>query len=82
VPEESNDLQIGEKVAVILSADVDVVYLVGFGVYEGEDIPPMDIMGPNNIAMARFKQPQAKLKLEDGTTVWGCEVYFGSRDVP
>lgn len=64
-------MEIGDRVGVIQKAERDTVYLFGYGTYEGEHIPPDDV-GGFNVGI-----PNPKLKLDDGTIIYGCESWWG-----
>lgn len=69
----------GKEMFAMSHADDEAVYLFGFGTYEGEEIPPADSVG-NAKLMHDQGQPNPKIKLEDGTIVWGCECWWGPKD--
>ena len=60
-------------VSVILSSNKDSVQLLGFGTYQGEEVPGPEVkfMG---VAVNR---PNPKIELDNGTVVWGCECWWG-----
>ena len=59
---------IGERVGAIRNSNDGIVYMFGFGVYEGREIPPEEIGLPI---------PNPKIKLDDGSVVWGCQCWWG-----
>jgi hypothetical protein len=64
---------VGERIGAILgTSDNKVVKFLGYGIYEGEEMPPADIGGYN------FGLPNPKLKLDSGEITWGCECWWGS----
>lgn len=68
--------EIGMRVGAVRSADDDAVYLFGYGVYEGDFMPPDSVLGldvPDN-----FRNP--RIKLDNGNTVWGCQCWWGPED--
>lgn len=64
--------QIGSRIGAILGSDDKQVQFLGYGTYEGEEIPPPEVGGFN------IGAPNPKLKLDNGSTVWGCECWWGS----
>lgn len=64
--------QIGTRVGAILGGNDKVVRFLGYGVYEGDEVPPADIGGFN------LGYPNPKIKLDSGKIVWGCECWWGS----
>ena len=68
--------QPGDRVGAILEADTETVKLLGFGVYEGEEIPPP------NIEKHMFCPgiPNPKILLDNGEIVWGCQCWFASEE--
>lgn len=69
----------GDRVGAILSIKDGVAKLLGFGVYEGREVPDASAG-----AWAEFyrehKTTNPKIKLDDGQVVWGCECWWGSED--
>jgi len=66
--------QIGERVGAISHTDENIVYLYGFGIYDGEHIPPKDAGGFN------VGRPNPRIKLDNGKTVYGCECWWGAEE--
>lgn len=66
--------EIGERVGAISHATEDTVYLLGFGVYEGDHVPPPEA-GGFNLGIAN-----PRIKLDNGKTVYGCECWWGSEE--
>lgn len=64
----------GDRVGAILKKEGKNVYLIGYGTYEGEEIPPKEIRGFN------FGIPNPKIKLDSGKVVWGCECWWGDEE--
>ena len=62
---------VGERVGVMLCAEDNAVYVLGYGTYQGDEIPPEEIGGFN----MGFANP--KLVLDNGDVVWGCESWWG-----
>ena len=62
--------RIGDRIGAILSQD-EVVNLLGYGVYLGDEVPPPEV-GGFNIGL-----PNPKLQLDNGDIVWGCECWWG-----
>lgn len=68
--------QIGDRIGAIQSATKDEVRLFGYGTYQGEHVPPDDVMGPfGRLGLYGITNP--KLVMDDGTVVWGCESWWG-----
>ena len=66
----------GERVGAFYALGRTRAVLFGYGLYEGEFTPPEDIMaaaGP--VALLGITLP--RLKLDDGTVIWGCECWWG-----
>lgn len=69
--------KIGDRIGALRNADKGTVYLLGYGTYQGEEVPPDDVMGPiGRLGLYGVKNP--KLVMDDGTVVWGCECWWGS----
>lgn len=86
---------IGSRVGAILSATANTVYLLGFGVYDGEHEPPF---GPLGISKEEYDLIVADMKasgqlsqdyvwtnpritLDDGRVVWGCQCWWGPEEI-
>lgn len=63
---------IGDRVGAIRDADSETVWFYGYGVYEGETVPPENVGGMN------FGFPNPTIRLDNSNTVYGCECYWGS----
>lgn len=72
--------QIGARVGAILSADDKNVYLLGYGVYEADEIPSADAVGMGKM-LREAKIPNPKIKLDNGKVVWGCECWWGPEEM-
>lgn len=58
----------GERVGAIRNANEEIVYLYGFGTYQGYEIHPV------------IGIPNPKILLDNGNVVWGCECWWGSEE--
>lgn len=70
---------IGSRVGAILGADEDVVKFLGYGVYEGDEVPDENAVGFGPI-LREMKRPNPKIKLDSGKVVWGCECWWGPEE--
>lgn len=70
--------KIGDRVGAILSASKTHVYLLGFGVYEGDFVPDASDSIATAIREMGWKNP--RLRLDDGRVVWGCECWWGPEE--
>lgn len=64
--------KIGERVGAILSATEKEVKFLGWGIYEGDFVPPKNI---GLSGAAGIENP--RIKLDNGKIVWGCECWWG-----
>jgi len=64
-------MKIGERVGAAREATKDVVYMYGYGTYQGMEIPPDGFC--NEVGL---KNP--KILLDNGKIIWGQECWFGS----
>lgn len=71
---------IGMRVGVFHSMNEKTIALLGYGVYEGDEIPPEDILAPEIGPPALLALAMPKLRLDDGTVVWGCEAWWHAED--
>ena len=71
--------KVGERVGAILSGDEKAIKFLGFGEYVGEEVPPADTGGFGSmIHVAGLTN--AKIKLDNGKIVWGCECWWGGEE--
>jgi hypothetical protein len=69
--------EIGDRVGAILSANSTEVHLFGYGVYQGDEVPPEGTGGMGALLReAGVKNP--KILLDSGEVVWGCECWWGA----
>lgn len=66
----------GSRAGAILSANDDTVKFLGYGVYEGNEVPPKDV----NELLNAVGCPNPKITLDSGKVVWGCECWWGPED--
>ena len=69
----------GTRVGAILSATDEVVRLLGYGTYEGDEVPK-GAGGFMGEAMAEAGLTNPKIVLDNGDVVWGCECYWGGEE--
>jgi hypothetical protein len=65
-----------ERVGAIKKADAETVWFYGFGVYQGETVPPENIGG----MFSRLGIPSPTILLDNGYTVYGCECWWSSEN--
>jgi hypothetical protein len=67
----------GDRIGVVYLVDSNakVVYFLGYGIYEGEEVPSEDAMGLCP-AMREAGQKNPKLTLDNGDVVWGGECWW------
>jgi hypothetical protein len=66
--------EIGDRVGVIEKANRETVWLIGYGVYEGDTVPPNTVGGSN------MGFPSPTIKLDIGGIMYACECLWGSED--
>jgi hypothetical protein len=71
---------VGDRVAALSHTRDGKVYLFGYGVYVGEEIPPSGIQCLG-IDLHSIKRANPKILLDNGKVVWGCECWWGSEEV-
>jgi hypothetical protein len=62
----------GSRVGAIRNANQQTVRLFGYGTYQGMEIPPTEVWP--------LSEPNPKIQLDSGETVWGCECWWASED--
>ena len=78
----------GDRVGAISKADKEKVYLFGFGVYRGDQVPPKGTIGCFGIDFgelaeelkARGEKPPTnpKIELDNSDVVWGCQCWWAA----
>ena len=66
-------MEIGDRAGAFSSCDDDTIELLGYGTYEGEQVPDKE-------ALKRLVVPNPKITLDDGRVVWGFECWWGSEE--
>ncbi len=74
-----NPFPVGARVGVFLYATEDVLKLIGYGTYQGDELPPENILAPWGPA-ALIGKDIPKLVLDDGTVFWGCEGWWAPEE--
>ena len=75
----SRSVSPGGRVGCILSANEGAVLLLGYGVYEGDDIP-YGAVGPLAEQIISVERRNPKIVLDGGKVVWGCECWWGPEE--
>jgi len=69
----------GERVGVIFGRDGSTVSFLGYGIYEGEEVPHTAV-GFLVAGMIQANRKNPKILLDSGKLVWGCECWWGPED--
>lgn len=65
----------GDRVGAILGQTDDGVEFLGYGVYQGEEVPSSDAVGLFGKIARELQNPNPKILLDSGKIVWGCECW-------
>lgn len=68
--------QAGDRVGAISHSKDDVLYLFGYGVYEGDFVPDPSLGVRIFGDLLRVNNPQ--IRLDSGKLVYGCECWWGA----
>ena len=70
---------IGDRVGAICGSDGETLRILGYGVYDGDEIPPLGIkfFGTD---LNTLQHTNPKIKLDNGQIVWGCECWWGTEE--
>ena len=60
-----------QRVGALVGAKDGIVEFLGYGVYEGDFVPPKEAGGFN------LGIPNPRIKLDNGDIVYGCECWWG-----
>jgi len=67
----------GDRVGVILGISDGVIYLLGYGTFEGYEVPPPGERGGGlRDVFHREGRLTPKIVLDNGKVVWGCECWW------
>lgn len=66
----------GDRVGAIVSMTETSARIFGYGTYQGDEIPPKNIIGP--FGYVAIENP--KLVMDNGAVVWGCECWWGPEE--
>lgn len=69
--------KVGDRVGAISHSDGDVLYMFGWGTYQGDEVPPPKTRGPFG-DHHKWGIANPKIMLDDGGVVWGCQCWWGS----
>jgi hypothetical protein len=72
--------EVGERVGAILSGNAQGMKLLGYGTYQGEEIPPKGIPGGMGDMLHEAGVENPKILLDNGDVVWGCQCWWGSEE--
>lgn len=72
--------EIGDRIGAVVSASNGKAVIFGYGTYQGESVPPPDVIGPMGISPHEIGLSNPKLALDNGETVYGCECWWGSEE--
>lgn len=68
----------GIRVGAAASKGEGVIYLLGYGVYVGDEVPPDEGDGSLTGMLHDLGKTNPKIVLDNGDVVWGCECWWGS----
>ncbi|RJQ55254.1 MAG: hypothetical protein C4521_02805 [Actinobacteria bacterium] len=68
---------VGDRVLAVAEIEGNIVFVFGVGVYEGMEIPPPGVGRNLALDLEYELMPTAKIRLDNGEIVWGCECHFG-----
>ena len=71
-------MKIGDRVGAILSLNGNVALFLGYGVYEGDSIPPPEVPGFLAEMCRELQRSNPTILLDNNTRVYGCECWWGS----
>ena len=66
--------KIGDRVGAMVCVRHGIVSFLGFGSYQGDEVPPSDIGGYN------FGLENPKILLDNGDVIWGCECWWDNEE--
>lgn len=69
--------KVGDRVGVVISADDEVVRMVGYGVRLDDSVPDDEVPGKYAQHLRNSNLENPCLQTDNGTIVWGCECWWG-----
>ncbi len=69
----------GDRVGAISHTEGKEVHLYGYGVYEGDEVPPRGI-SLYGVDLHENKMTNPKIRLDNLKVVWGCECWWGPEE--
>ncbi len=79
--EESVTPQPGLRIGVFHSLTDTSLLLFGYGTFEGLEVPPTSIIIPGQGPVGAAGVAAPKLRLDDGTVIWGGEAWWNAEGV-
>jgi hypothetical protein len=73
-------MKIGDRVGAILSSSGNDVLFFGYGVYEGNKVPPPEVTGWLADTCREIGHENPCILLDSGKRVYGCECWWGSEE--
>lgn len=76
-------LNVGDRAGAIVSTNQKdkTATLFGYGIYQGEEVPPADERNPMMGMLHENGIKNPKITLDSGEDVWGCECWWGPEDM-
>jgi hypothetical protein len=71
---------VGMRVGALATAHDGIVFLFGYGTYQGEEIPPDEGGGSMTGILHAAGRKNPKILLDSGEVVWGCECWWDSEE--
>lgn len=68
----------GERIGAVFSAGDKIVEFLGYGRYDGEDVPGPEAAGAMAEVLRKEKVANPKLVMDNGDVVYGCECWWGA----
>lgn len=72
--------KVGDRVGAISHTEGKIIYLFGYGIYEGNKVPEDSRVGMLGISFKDIGKNNPCIKLDNGKIVWGCECWWGSEE--
>ena len=72
-------VNVGDRVGAILSSSNGVAEFIGYGVYQGREVPSEDAVGMGK-NLRKLEIPNPKILLDSGSVVYGYECWWGPEE--
>jgi hypothetical protein len=71
-------MNIGDRVGAVQSIKESVMYLFGYGVFEGDQVPHTNDVKFFGLSLKEYNRKNPCILLDSGERIYGCECWRGT----